>query len=55
LRRALHILSSYARSTGYEHPHFRAAVEQYRQLLRVMGKSQAQIDVTIEASVHSQD
>jgi tetratricopeptide (TPR) repeat protein len=49
MRRALTILFDFSRRTGYEHPNQEAALENYRALLQAMGKSQTEIEETINA------
>ena len=53
MRRALAILLEFERSNGHEHRHQRTFSENYRRLLRAMGKSDAEIEATIEALVRS--
>jgi hypothetical protein len=44
MRRQLAILVEVTRRTGHSHPRFQAAVTNYRNLLKAMGKSQAEIE-----------
>jgi tetratricopeptide (TPR) repeat protein len=53
MRRHLEIFLDFSRRTGHEHPHLQAAFANYQQLLQEMGKSDAEIDATIEALVRS--
>jgi tetratricopeptide (TPR) repeat protein len=49
MRRSLGILLAFERSTGHEHPKWAPVSNNYRALLRSMGKSEAEIDATIGA------
>ena len=49
MRRALAILLEFERRTGHEHPYEKTVSGNYRGLLRVMGKTDAEIDATLEA------
>jgi tetratricopeptide (TPR) repeat protein len=49
MRRHLVIFLDFSRRTGHEHPHLRAAFGNYAGLLKAMGKSEAEIEATIEA------
>jgi predicted negative regulator of RcsB-dependent stress response len=49
MRRALVIVLEFQNRTGHEHPNQAAASNNYRQLLKKMGKSDAEIKTTIEA------
>jgi len=51
--RALAIVLEFERRTGHEHPHQRMFSESYRRLLQEMGKSNAEIEATLEALVRS--
>jgi hypothetical protein len=51
-RRCLEILLGFTRSTGREHPHLRAAIENYRGLLQVMGQGEAEIEARLEEIGH---
>ncbi len=51
-RRCLEILLGFTRSTGREHPHLRAAIENYRGLLQVMGQGEAEIQARLEEIGH---
>ena len=42
-RRHLQIFAEFGHCTGYEHPHFRAAIEHYTALLKAMGMSEDEI------------
>lgn len=53
MRRHLVIFLDFSRATGYEHPHLRAAIDNYAGLLHAMGKTDAEINATIEALVRS--
>ena len=53
MHRALEISLDSQRRNGYEDPQQGAALENYRQLLRAMGNSEAKIEATIAALVHS--
>ena len=53
MRRALGILLAFERSTGHEHPKWAAVSNHYRALLRLMGKSEAEIDAAIGALAQS--
>lgn len=53
MRRVLGILLEFDRCTGHEHPHWETASVNYWRLLRKKGKSQSEIEVTIEALVRS--
>jgi tetratricopeptide (TPR) repeat protein len=53
MRRQLAIFLDFSRRTGYEHPHLRDAKGNYRRLLKEMGKTDSEIDATIEALVRS--
>jgi tetratricopeptide (TPR) repeat protein len=46
-RRALGILFEFKRNSGYEHPKQAAVLEDYRVLLKEVGKSDAEIEATI--------
>lgn len=48
MQRALAILLELMRSTGHEHPYEKVASGNYRQLLKQMGKTDAEIEATIE-------
>ncbi|MCX6872683.1 MAG: tetratricopeptide repeat-containing protein [Verrucomicrobia bacterium] len=43
MRRGLWILAAFTRSTGHEHPHWKGRIKNYRILLKMMGKTQAQV------------
>jgi hypothetical protein len=47
-RRQFVIVLQFTRRTGHEHPHLRAAFDNYAGLLRAMGKTDAEIDAEIE-------
>jgi tetratricopeptide (TPR) repeat protein len=49
MRRALEIVLDFERRTGHEHPHQRAAFDNYAALLQKMGKTDAEIVMAIEA------
>ena len=49
LRRHLLIFLDFSRRTGHEHPHLKTAFDTYRLLLKAMGKTDAEIEATIEA------
>ena len=49
MRRALAIFVAFARNTGHEHPHLRAAIGNYAGLLEAMGKSESEIEAAIES------
>ena len=51
-RRCLEILLGFTRSTGREHPHLRAVIENYRGLLQVMGQGEAEIQTRLEEIGH---
>jgi tetratricopeptide (TPR) repeat protein len=44
MQRALAIFVEFTRRTGHRHPHLDAMIRNYRDLLKAMGKSQAEID-----------
>lgn len=50
MRRALSILRSCKRTTGYEHPHLSRVVENYRALLEQMGRSPEEIKAQLDAT-----
>jgi hypothetical protein len=43
MRRHVAIFVSFAKATGHEHPHLNTAVKNYAELLRAMGRSEAEI------------
>ena len=43
LHRALTIYCKFGATTGYEHPHLQAALENYSKLLQAMGMSDAEV------------
>jgi tetratricopeptide (TPR) repeat protein len=47
MRRHLEIFLTFTARTGHEHPHLRAAFENYAGLLRAMGRSEAEIRAAI--------
>jgi tetratricopeptide (TPR) repeat protein len=47
-RRHLEILLKFTHSTGHEHPHLRAAIDNYTSLLEDMGQSPAQIRTRLD-------
>ena len=49
MRRAFIILLDFSHYTGYEHPNQKIVSANYRELLRVMGKSQAEIEEMVKA------
>jgi len=49
MRRALAIFLDFTRRTGHEHPHLRAAFNNYRHLLAKMGQAPAEIEAVIAA------
>ena len=51
-RRCLEILLGFTRSTGREHPHLRAVIENHRGLLQVMGQGEAEIQARLEEIGH---
>ena len=51
-RRCLEILLGFTRSTGREHPHLRAVIENYRGLLQAMGQGEAEIQARLEEIGH---
>jgi len=51
MRRHLVIFLDFTRRTGHEHPNLRAALSHYVGLLQAMGRSDAEIEATIEALV----
>jgi len=53
MRRALAILLDFSRRTDHEHPHLQTGFGNFRRLLKEMGKSDAEIEATIEALVRS--
>jgi hypothetical protein len=48
MRRALAILLSFTRRSGYEHPHHQIFSANYTRLLQGMGKSEDEISVSLE-------
>jgi tetratricopeptide (TPR) repeat protein len=52
MHRALAVLVMSDRHTGHEHPQQGAVSENYRQLLRAMGKPETEIESTMEALIH---
>jgi tetratricopeptide (TPR) repeat protein len=51
MRRHLVIFLDFARRTGHEHPHLRAAVANYADLLLEMGKSEAEVEAEIRSLI----
>ena len=49
LRRALAIFVAFARNSGHEHPNLHDAIGNYAELLKAMGKSEAEIKAAIDA------
>ncbi len=49
MRRMVGIFLAFHRDTGHAHPHRDAAINNYAGLLDAMGKSEAEIDATIES------
>jgi hypothetical protein len=47
MRRTVQILLKFTRATGHQHPNFQAAFKNYEITLGDMGRSQAQIRVTL--------
>lgn len=52
-RRHLCIFAEFARRTGYEHPHFRSAMENYGELLFSMGLSKNELLVRVRSAIES--
>ena len=51
-RRHLEIFLDFTRTTGHEHPHLRAAIDNYTGLLQAMGQSEAEIQARLEEIGH---
>ena len=49
MRRGLEILVAFTRTTRHRHPHLQAGVGNYIELLRALGRSEAQIRATLRA------
>ena len=49
LRRSLEILVAFTRATRHRHPNLQAGVDNYIELLRALGRSEAQIRATLRA------
>jgi predicted component of type VI protein secretion system len=43
MRRGLEIFLNFSRATGRQHPHWKAAIKNYEQLLKAMGRTQEEI------------
>ena len=54
-RRSVEIILKFKRNTGHEHPHLKAAFDNYESLLKAMGKTEAEIQATMEALRASPD
>jgi len=52
-RRLLQIFAGFGRRTGHKHPHFRAALLNYIDLLRAMGMSEDEIQARVLSGVES--
>jgi heme A synthase len=52
-RRELVALLQLKRRTGFEHPDWKTALSNYRRLLHVMGKSDAEIETTVRRLLES--
>jgi tetratricopeptide (TPR) repeat protein len=48
MRRALEIFVEFSQSTGHEHPHLRAAIENYEGILEALGQSPEQIRARLD-------
>jgi len=42
------IFRKFDQATGYEHPHMRVVIENYRQLLKALGLSEQQIAASLQ-------
>jgi len=51
MRRELAALLKFQRRAGFEHPHWKTALGNYRRLLHEMGKSDAEIEATVDRVV----
>ena len=49
MRRHVEIFLAFTRRTGHEHPHLRAAFENYSLLLEAMGRTETEIAATLAA------
>jgi hypothetical protein len=49
MRRALEIYLNFTRTTGHPHPNQQTFINNYQELLRVMGRSEKQIQATLRA------
>jgi tetratricopeptide (TPR) repeat protein len=52
-RRVLRIFAEFGNSTGHEHPHFRAAINNYAGLLTAMGLSKDEIRGRVRSAMKS--
>jgi hypothetical protein len=48
-RLALPILVQFARATGHEHPKFELVLRNYVQVLRELGRTEAEIDAALKS------
>ena len=55
IRHALVIFAEFERRTGYEHPYGKAAADSYRELLKNVGLTDAEIDAAIKELVRSEN
>ncbi|MBW8878213.1 MAG: tetratricopeptide repeat protein [Acidobacteria bacterium] len=55
MRRALANLLEFRHRTGHEHPNLAAVLKNYTEFLKEMGKSDAEVDATIEMLARSQE
>lgn len=53
MRRELGALLKFQRRAGFEHPHWKTALGNYRRLLHDMGKSDAEIEATVDRLLRS--
>jgi hypothetical protein len=53
-RRHLRIFAEFRHRTGHEHPHFRAAINNYAGLLAAMGLSEAEILARLRSAIEGE-
>jgi tetratricopeptide (TPR) repeat protein len=52
MRRQVIIFRKFGETTGHEHPHMQAAIENYRQLLAAMGLTDAEVDARLREPLY---